>query len=86
MQTPKPTDHPAGSEGKIKVLEERYQRGQALWHEDDNPLVQHQQQKRHRDQPEDDFGAGVFEEEEEFTVRLNARIKPRVIQIGDIDE
>lgn len=30
-----PTDHPAGSPGKIEVLADRVERGQPLWHPHD---------------------------------------------------
>lgn len=34
-----PTAHPAGSPAKVAVLAHSLERGQPLWHPDDNPLV-----------------------------------------------
>ena len=35
MQTPEPTHHGPGSEGKIDVLTSRYANGELMWHPDD---------------------------------------------------
>lgn len=56
-----PTAHGPGSEGKMRVLSDRYFDGQPLWHPDD---ATEPRGEPHRP-TEDGFGSGVFFEEEE---------------------
>lgn len=69
MRTPRPTNASPGSEAKMRVISQRYFRGEALWHDDDNRLCEEQprrQQGRHEPRRDKaaEFGDGIFVDEE----------------------